>query len=97
MNLKKTASLLKKAPSYTKNTALLGESVLEYWLHYFSNRRFLKNQEFYVVYTNVDNSIPFQPNSALDYWLINLKFLPISIELGDATSGELVSNIVRAQ
>ena len=51
MNLKKTVSFVKKTTSYTKNTALLGESVVEYWLHYFSNRRFPKNQEFYVVYT----------------------------------------------
>ena len=78
---------LKKAVSYTKNTALLGESVVEFWLHYFSSRRFPKNQEFYVVYTNMDNSIPFQPDSALDYWLINFKFNQTSIKLGDATSG----------
>ena len=96
MNLKKTASFVKKTPSYTKNTALVGESVVKYWLHYFSNRRFPKNQEFYVVYTNVDHSIPFQPNSALDYWLINLKFIPISIELGDAISGESFSDIRHA-
>ena len=89
MNLKKTAS-------HIKNTALLGESVVEYWLHYFSNRRFPKNQEFYVVYTNMDHSIPFQPDSALDYWLINLKFIPTSIELGDATSGESFNDIRHA-
>jgi len=96
MNLKKTASFVKKTTSYTKNTALLGESVVEYWLHYFSNRRFPKNQEFYVVYTNMDHSIPFQPDSALDYWLINLKFIPTSIELGDATSGESFNDIRHA-
>ena len=87
---------LKKIASYTKNTALLGESVVEYWLHYFSNRRFPKNQEFYVVYTNMDHSIPFQPNSALHYWLINFKFIPTSIELGDATSSESFSDIRHA-
>jgi len=69
---------------------------VEYWLHYFSNRRFPKNQEFYVVYTNMDHSIPFQPDSALDYWLINLKFIPTSIELGDATSGESFNDIRHA-
>jgi len=89
MNLKKTAS-------HIKNTALLGESVVEYWLHYFSNRRFPKNQEFYVVYTNMDHSIPFQPDSALDYWLINLKFIPTSIKLRDATFGEFFNDIRHA-
>jgi len=69
---------------------------VEYWLHYFSNRRFPKNQEFYVVYTNVDHSIPFQPNSALHYWLINFKFIPTSIKLGDATSGESFNDIRHA-
>ncbi len=93
MNLKKTASFVKKTPSYTKNTVLLGESVVKYWSHYFSNRRFPKNQEFYVVYTSMDHSIPFQPNSALDYWLINFKFIPTSIKLGDATSGESFNDI----
>jgi len=96
MNLKKTASFIKKTPSYTKNTALLGESALEYWLHYFSNRRFPENQEFYVVYTNMDHSIPFQPDSALDYWLVNLRFIPTSIKLGDVTSAESFNEIMHA-
>lgn len=96
MNLKKTVSFVRKTTSYTKNTALLGESVVEYWWHYFSNRRFPKNQEFYVVYTNVDHSIPFQPNSALDYWLINFKLTPTFIKLGDATSGESFNDIRHA-
>jgi hypothetical protein len=96
MNLKKTASFVKKTTSYTKNTALLGKSVAEYWLHYISNRRFPKNQEFYVVYTNMDHSIPFQPNSALDYWLINNKLIQITIKSGDATSGEFFNDIRHA-
>ncbi len=94
MNFKKTS--LKKASSYTKNTALLVESIAEYWLHYFSNRRFPKNQEFYVVYTSLDHSIPLQPNSALDYWLINFKFLPASIRLGHAISGDSFNDIRHA-
>ena len=89
MNLKKTAS-------YTKNAAVLGESIVEYWWHYFSNRRFPKNQEFYVVYTNIDHSIPFQPDSALDYWLINLRFIPTSIKLGDSATGESFNDIRHA-
>jgi hypothetical protein len=87
---------IKKAVSYIENSALLGESVVEYWLHYFSNRRFPKNEEFYVVYTNIDHSIPFQPDSALDYWLVNLRFIPTSIELGDATSDEFFDDIRQA-
>jgi hypothetical protein len=87
---------LKKTVSYTKNAALLGESVLEYWLRYFSNRRFPKNQEFYVVYTNTDHGIPFQPNSAFHYWLINFQLIPTSIQLGDATSGESLNDIRHA-
>lgn len=65
-----------------KNTALLGMSVVEYWLHYFSCRRFPKKQEFYVVYTNLDHRIAFEPNCSLDYWLVNTKFLPIAVQLG---------------
>ena len=87
---------LKETTPHITNTALLGESVVEYWLHYFTNRRFPKNQDFYVVYTNMDHSIPFQPDSALDYWLVNLRFIPTSIKLGGAISGELFNNIRHA-
>ena len=79
-----------------KNTALLIESVMEYWSHYFSNRRFPKNQEFYVVYTDLDHSIPFQPDSALDYWLINFKVIPTSVKLGRSLSGGCFDDIRRA-
>ena len=89
MNLKETAS-------HITNTALLGESVVEYWLHYFTNRRFPKNQEFYVVYTSMDYGVPFQPDSALDYWLVNLKFIPTSIKLGYAISGKSFDDIRHA-
>lgn len=76
-----------------KNTALFAGSVIEYWRRYFSNRRFPKNQEFYVVYTNLDQAIPFQPDTALDYWLINFKFLPTSIKLGNTLPDERFSEI----
>ena len=89
MNLKKTAS-------YIKHAALLGESTMQYWLRYFSNRRFPKDQEFYVVYTSLDHSIPFQTNSALDYWLVNFRFIPTSIRLGDSATGESFNDIRRA-
>lgn len=89
MNLKKTAS-------YIKHAALLGESTLQYWLRYFSNRRFPKDQAFYVVYTSIDHSIPFQTNSALDYWLVNFRFIPTSIRLGDSATGESFNDIRRA-
>lgn len=79
-----------------KNTALLVGSVMEYWWHYFSNRRFPGNQEFYVVYTSLDHGIPFQPDSALDYWLINFKFLPTSIKLGNTLPSERFNDIRRA-
>ncbi len=69
---------------------------MEYWWHYFNNRRFPRNQEFYVVYTNLDHNIPFQPDSALDYWLINLKFIPTSMKLRAATSGEFFNDIRHA-
>lgn len=96
MNRKKTVSFVRNTPSYIKNTVLLVESALKYWSHYFSNRRFPKNQEFYVVYTNLDHSIPFQPNAALDYWLINCRFIPTSIKLADATSVEFFDDIREA-
>jgi hypothetical protein len=41
----------------------------------------------------MDHSIPFQPNSSLDYWLINFKLTPTSIKIGDATSSESFNNI----
>lgn len=79
-----------------KNTALFMGSVMEYWWRYFSNRSFPKNQEFYVVYTNLDHSIPFQADPALNYWLINFKFLPILIKLGDTLSDERFNDIRHA-
>ena len=78
-----------------KNTALFTESIIEYWWHYFSNRSFPKNQEFYVVYTNLDHGIPVQTDSALNYWLINFKFLPILIKLGDTLPDERFNDIRR--
>jgi hypothetical protein len=96
MNLKNKVSHVNKTPLYLKNSVLLGKSVAAYWWHYFGNRRFPGNQEFYVVYTNIDHSIPFHPDSALDYWLINLKFIPASMRLGDETSGEFFNKIRRA-
>ncbi|MDP2744306.1 MAG: hypothetical protein Q8P00_04465 [Dehalococcoidia bacterium] len=61
---------------------------MDYWLHYFGNRRFPENQEFYVVYTSLDHGIPFQPDSTLDYWLINLRLIPTSARLaGPACRG----------
>ncbi|MFC1930007.1 hypothetical protein ACFLW6_04030 [Chloroflexota bacterium] len=69
---------------------------MEYWLHYFSNRRFPKNQAFYVVYTNMDHNIPFQADSALNYWLINLKLIPTSIRLRQVTSEEFFNDIRHA-
>jgi len=92
----KTPSLVEKARLYTIHTALLGESIAEYWSYYFSNRRFPKDQEFYVVYTNMDHSISFQPNSAVDYWLVNLRFIPTSIELGGALSYKTINEIRQA-
>ncbi len=69
---------------------------MEYWLRYFGSRRFPKNQQFYVVYTSIDHGIPFQPDSAINYWLINFKLVPTSVNLGDATSGEGYKEIRRA-
>ena len=79
-----------------KNTALYVGSVMEYWRHYFGNRSFPENQEFYVVYTNLDHAIPFQSESALNYWLINFKLLPTSIRMGDAVSKEHSNEIRHA-
>lgn len=89
-------SFLKKTPLYATSTALMGKSVVEYWFHYFSSRSFPKDQEFYVVYTNLDQDIPFQPDGAIDYWLINSRLIPVSLKLGVETSGELFRNIRHA-
>ncbi len=96
MNLQKVESFVKKTFSFTKCTELLGESVGEYWLRYFSARRFPREQDFYVVYTSLDHDIPFQPDSARDYWLVNHWFIPTSIKLGEMTSGETFRNIRHA-
>jgi hypothetical protein len=69
--------------SYAANTGLIAGSVLRYWGRYFGNRHFAKDQEFYVVYTNIDHSIPFQSDSAVQYWLVNLKLIPTSVKLGN--------------
>ena len=95
MNLAGTAFFVKKTPSYIR-TASLGESVAAYWLRYFGNRSFPKTQEFYVVYTSADHSIPFQPDSALNYWTCYLGFLPTAMRLGGATSGEFFGEIKHA-
>ena len=79
-----------------KNTALLAVSVMEYWCRYFSNRRFPRDQEYYVVYTNLDHSIPFQMDPALNYWLINFKFLPTLLKLGNTSPDERFKNIRHA-
>ncbi|GEM_PF-4681426 len=76
-----------------KNTALFAGSVMEYWWRYFSNRRFSVEQEFYVVYSDLDHGIPFQTDSALNYWLINFKILPATIKLGDVLPDERFNDI----
>ena len=73
-----------------------GWSVVEYWLQYFGNRRFPKNQEFHVVYTSNDHSVPYQPESALYYWLVNLDFIPTSVRLPGATSREFFDEMRHA-
>jgi len=71
-----------------RNTALLAVSVAEYWQRYFGNRRFPANQEYYVVYTSLDQAVPFQPESASRYWLINFSFLPTALRLGNTVPDE---------
>jgi hypothetical protein len=85
MSLETAAPSAKNAPSYLK-TVLLGESFLQYWRLYAGSRRFPKDQKFYVVYTNLDHSIPFEPDSTREYWLVNLKFIPTFARLGGVTS-----------
>ena len=79
-----------------KNTALFAGSIMEYWWHYFSNRRFSGDQEFYVVYSDLDHGIPFQSDSDINYWMINFKILPASIKLGDVLPDERFNDIRRA-
>lgn len=79
--------------SYAANPGLLAGSVLRYWGHYFGNRHFAKDQEFYVVYTNIDHSIPFQSDSAVQYWLVNLKVIPTSVKLGNPSVCETFADI----
>jgi hypothetical protein len=95
MDFKGPVSFIGRTPAYLK-TALLGESACEYWLHYFGNRRFPKDQEFYVVYTSLDHRIPFQPDTALDYWAVNLDFVPTFFRLGGVTSRASFNVIRRA-
>ncbi len=75
------------AARYTANALLLGGSFVRYWGRYFGSRHFPENQEYYVVYTNVDHSIPFEPNSSSEYWLVNLRLVPTAVRLGDPSSG----------
>ena len=71
-----------------RNTALLTVSIAEYWRRYFGNRCFPSDQEYYVVYTSLDHAIPFQPESAANYWLINFRFLPTAFRLGNILPDE---------
>jgi hypothetical protein len=82
--------------SYAANTGLLAGSVLQYWGNYFGSRQFGKDQEFYVVYTNIDNSIPFQSDSAGQYWLVNLKLVPTSVKLGNPSVCKTFADIRHA-
>lgn len=41
-----------------------------------------------MVYTSLDHAIPFQPQSASDYWLVNFRFLPVSVKLANSLSKE---------
>ncbi len=75
------------AARYAANALLLGGSVARYWGRYFGSRRFPPDQEYYVVYTNVDHSIPFQPNSSSEYWLVNLRLIPTATRLGNPMIG----------
>ncbi|MDO8567121.1 MAG: hypothetical protein Q7R57_00220 [Dehalococcoidales bacterium] len=68
--------------------ARLAKSCWDFWDEYFGSRHFTKGQKFYVVYTSLDHSIPFKPDSAIDYLLINFRFMPTTIKLGDAMSRE---------
>ena len=95
MNLQDTTSYVARTPSNLR-AALWGWSVVEYWLQYFGNRRFPKNQEFHVVYTSNDHSVPYQPESALYYWLVNLDFIPTSVRLPGATSREFFDEMRHA-
>ena len=69
---------------------------MEYWRRYFSNRRFTENQEFYVVYTSLDHDIPVRTEPASNYWLINFRFLPILIKLGNTLPEERFNDINHA-
>ncbi len=81
---------------YAANTLLLGGSVTQYWGRYFGSRHFPPDQEYYVVYTNVDHGIPFQPNSSSEYWLVNLRLIPTAARLGDPLIGSDFRAIRRA-
>ncbi len=56
-------SLTQRA-NYVFNALALGGSVAQYWGRYFASRRFDRDQDFYVVYTDIDHGIPFQPESS---------------------------------
>jgi hypothetical protein len=83
MSLSTIASAVRKTPSRAVHTALLGSAIMQYWSNYFSHRGFPRDQDFYVVYTSIDHSIPFRPDSAPEYWLVNLRLMPTAVELGD--------------
>lgn len=95
MSDKKPTSIIKKNWLYAKNTTLLVGSVANYWSYYFGNRRFPKDQEFYVVYTSLDHAVPFQPNSAGEYWSVNFNFVPAILEMGNILPPDKFKQILR--
>ncbi len=72
---------------------MLTRSFAKFWGHYFRSRRFPDSQEFYVVYTSLDHAIPFQPDVAKQYWLVNFRFVPTTVKLRDVLSDESFNDI----
>ncbi|MFH0868488.1 MAG: hypothetical protein V1831_04190 [Candidatus Woesearchaeota archaeon] len=91
---------LEKAISDVEGAALVTQSILRYWYHYFLKSKRghptqIPNMDFHAVYTSLDHEIPFDQNVS-SYLKINFKFLPTAIGLRYVTSKETFGNIMDA-
>jgi len=93
MGLRDAATLAWRLPLYIGDTVLFGGSVAKFWYSYFGSRRYPPGQQFYVSYTNLDHSIPFEADSISDYWLIYFRLFPVAARLGDEAGARRLGEI----
>jgi hypothetical protein len=66
-------------------TQIFMKGVKDYCRYYFKGLDYPADQEFYLVYTNLDHKIPFNPEKAVAYWGIIAKSFIFQNRIGAVT------------